>query len=112
MLFEAAAVFLKSDARWNEIVLETGAAARSIDIRNAQQPLAFALETAYPIMEDDMQLRKIVDQEDPAAYFDEMRKQYPKRLEFEHFSVCCSRQQENTIGHTLKNLGFRVHTEE
>ena len=112
MLFEAAAVFLKSDARWNEIVLETEASARSIDIRNAQQPLAFALETAYSVMEDDTQLRKIVDQEDPVAYFDELRKQYPKRLEFEHFKVCCSRRQENTIGHTLKNLGFRVQCEE
>jgi erythronate-4-phosphate dehydrogenase len=112
MLFEAAAAFLKSSARWSDIVLETGAAGQSIDIRDAQRPLAFALETAYPIMKDDAQLRKIVDQEDPLSYFDELRKQYPKRIEFEHFSVYCSRQQENTFGQALRILGFAVRREE
>jgi erythronate-4-phosphate dehydrogenase len=112
MLFEAAAAFLKSRARWSDSVLETEITGQSIDIREAQRPLAFALETAYPIMADDAQLRKILNQENPAAYFDELRKQYPKRLEFEHFSVCCSRQQEEAMGPTLKKLGFTVRREE
>jgi erythronate-4-phosphate dehydrogenase len=108
MLFTAAAAFLKSDAQWSEVVKGTEAEEEIIDVREAQRPLMTALETAYPIMEDDARMRKIVDSENPAGYFDRLRKEYPKRLEFGHYGVRCSKLQEMTIGAALRNVGFKV----
>jgi erythronate-4-phosphate dehydrogenase len=108
ILFGAAVSFLKSDAQWSEAVMETEAEEKIIDLREAQSPLMTALETAYPIMDDDARMRKIADSENPAAYFDQLRKEYPKRLEFGHYSVRCSKQQENIIGQALRNLGFKI----
>jgi erythronate-4-phosphate dehydrogenase len=111
MLFDAAAAFLKSTITWGEAVSETEAMEKTIDVREAQRPLLFALEAAYPIMEDDARLRKIVDQKDPGAYFDELRKKYPTRLEFEHFTILCLAKQRDGVGRVLKNLGFKVRIE-
>jgi erythronate-4-phosphate dehydrogenase len=108
MLFDAAAAYLKSDASWSDAVGQTETEERLIDIRDAGRPLMEALETAYPIMEDDAAMRKIAQSADPGAYFDKLRKEYPKRLEFGHFTVRCSREQEGTVGLVLRNSGFRL----
>jgi erythronate-4-phosphate dehydrogenase len=110
MLFGAAAAYLKSDIRWSDAVEQTETDQRIIDIRDARRPLMEALETAYPIMEDDARMRKIAQSENPREYFDKLRKEYPKRLEFGHFAVRCSKEQELAIGPTLRNLGFKAVT--
>jgi erythronate-4-phosphate dehydrogenase len=110
MLYEAAAAIFKNARRWSEAVSEKGSVEEIIDIRGARRSLACALSAAYPIMEDDARLRKIVDQEQPKVYFDELRKKYPKRLEFEHYVVLCSAEQRKGIGKVLENLGFKVRT--
>ncbi len=111
MLFNAVAAFLNRKVQWDDAVSDIGAEEKTIDVREAKRPLACALENAYPIMEDDARLRAIVDRKDPGAYFDELRKKYPKRIEFEHFTVRCSRRQENSVGETLKKIGFKVRIE-
>jgi erythronate-4-phosphate dehydrogenase len=111
MLFEAVAGFLNCRVQWEDAVTDTGAEATTIDVRGANRPLARALEAAYPIMDDDARLRGIIDKKEPGAYFDGLRKSYPKRLEFEHFTVCCSPGQEKTFGRVLGNLGFKVRVE-
>jgi erythronate-4-phosphate dehydrogenase len=108
MLFNAVAAFLKSEVTWNEAVFEPEATEKLIDVSEAPRPLVQGLESAYPIMEDDARLRKIVEQNDPGAYFEGLRMNYPKRFEFEHFLVRCSERQENTYGQVFRDLGFKV----
>jgi erythronate-4-phosphate dehydrogenase len=109
MLFEAAAAFMETDVRWNEAVPETGAGEKTVDIRGAPRPLLSALEGAYPIMEDDARMRGITGAKDPGAFFDELRKKYPKRIEFEHHTAVCSNEQQQ-VGLILKDLGFKIAT--
>jgi erythronate-4-phosphate dehydrogenase len=52
-------------------------------------PLSSAILQAYPIHNDDERLRQMLtmDTMKRSGYFDELRKKYPKRIEFSHFSV-------------------------
>jgi erythronate-4-phosphate dehydrogenase len=106
MIFEAAAAFLKSGVSWNDVV-SVAAENKIIDARAAQIPLLHALHSAYPILTDDRRLRKMADEINPSIYFESLRNTYPKRLEFPHFSIHCSRNQADTAG-TLEKLGFTV----
>jgi erythronate-4-phosphate dehydrogenase len=108
MLFEAAAGFLNCRVQWDTVVPGIDPGETIVDVRAAKYPLSCALQSAYPIMDDDARLRCIVDKNEPGAYFDGLRKKYPQRLEFEHFAVRCSFHQEKTCGQALKALGFKV----
>jgi erythronate-4-phosphate dehydrogenase len=111
MIFEAAAAYLKIDVSWNEAVLEEVKGPQTIDIRDAAFPLLYALQRAYPIMADDGRLRKIANKKIPSFHLDVLRIIYPKRLEFPHFIVRCSRRQAD-IARMLANLGFTVQFNE
>jgi erythronate-4-phosphate dehydrogenase len=69
-----------------------------------------AVSAAYPIMDDDARLRKILDMdtEKQGAFFDNLRRTYPKRLEFRNYSVSTARKFPASMMSTLMNLGFKV----
>jgi len=74
------------------------------------EPLASAILQAYPIEDDSRQLRRILNMSsgERGSYFDQLRKNYPKRLEFRHFSAAGMDFDEDTL-RKLELLGFMRH---
>jgi Phosphoglycerate dehydrogenase and related dehydrogenases len=108
MIYEAACDFFHKEKTWSGLAHLGLRPEKTIDIRSSKTPVLNAIEEAYPIMSDDIRLRKIKDEQNRGAYFDFLRKNYPKRLEFRHFEVVCSSQQKNSSGDVLSRLGFLV----
>jgi erythronate-4-phosphate dehydrogenase len=107
MIYQAACAFFFRESRWNwreTIALERG---KAIDISHSSEPVADAVLGAYPIGEDDARMRDLIqlDTTRRAAAFDDLRKRYPRRLEFSHFAV-----QAEALGESdrqiLQALGF------
>lgn len=75
------------------------------------EPLETAVARTYNIQSDDASLRKIAELKDSerAYYFDMLRKQYPRRYEFSHFSVIVDESlitEEEKL--QLTKLGFTM----
>ncbi len=107
MIYNAACAFFFRSPSWNipnEVATEI---VNEIDIANSLQPINDAVFSAYPIMEDDRRLREILnkDKSEQEKYFDELRKKYPRRNEFSHFSVTSSKKQTDILK-VLSALGF------
>jgi erythronate-4-phosphate dehydrogenase len=108
MISRAASEFFGIDRDWSgeRYLAEEGA---TVVLAQSRDPLGDAVGRAYPIMEDDRRLRETLgmDASQAAIRFDLLRKEYPRRLEFRHFTVegCPS-------GHpacqTLAHLGFSL----
>jgi hypothetical protein len=108
MIYEAACDYFHKEKTWNGQAHVGIKPETPIDVRSSVTPVLKAIEEAYPIMSDDMRLRKIKDEQNRGAYFDALRKNYPRRLEFRHFEVLCSQAQKNTAIPVLRGLGFVV----
>jgi erythronate-4-phosphate dehydrogenase len=81
--------------------------ANTIDARASSDPFFHALQSAYPLMDDDRLLREIAVKQNGPAYFDHLRNTYRKRYEFRHYTVLYSPQQSGEAD-ALKRLGFNV----
>jgi erythronate-4-phosphate dehydrogenase len=108
MIYEAACDYFHKEKTWNGKAHVGIKPEKTNDIRSSTAPVLEAIEQAYPIMSDDARMRKIKDEQNRGAYFDALRKNYPRRLEFRHFEVLCSLAQKNTVVPTLSRLGFVV----
>jgi erythronate-4-phosphate dehydrogenase len=108
MIYEAACDFFNKEKLWNGQAHVGIKPEKTIDVRSSATPVLKAVGEAYPIMNDDAQMRRIKDEQNRGAYFDALRKNYPRRLEFRHFEVLCSNNQENVIASTLGRLGLTV----
>ncbi len=108
MIYEAACDYFHKEKTWNGRAHVGIKPEKTIDVRSSNSPVLKAIEEAYPIMSDDARLRNIKDEQNRGAYFDALRKNYPRRLEFRHFEVLCSNAQENTAIPVLSGLGFVV----
>ena len=77
------------------------------DISGSKNPVYDIVENAYPIVTDDKNLRKILELkgDKKTGYFNELRKNYPKRLEFTHFSVKSGKLDKKNRK-IVSNLGF------
>jgi erythronate-4-phosphate dehydrogenase len=81
-----------------------------LDDKKTGDLVSEAVLAAYPIMNDDARFRKILDT-DPSkqgAFFDDLRKNYPKRLEFRNHTITLSKKTDPAIVSTLANLGFKI----
>ena len=81
---------------------------KELTLTEGDEPVSMAVLQAYPIENDDRALRKILqlEKEEQPRYFDELRRNYPKRREFSSFSLkkeCCS----DDVLQKLKRLGFQ-----
>ena len=110
MIHNAACSFFKNAPFWNPAELLSEQAGL-IDATNAPDPVLHAVQHAYPIMRDDAVLRKKtllnVKKRALSTGFDALRAQYPKRLEFAHYEVRCTKLQSNAA-EILTKLGFMV----
>ena len=60
-----------------------------IDLKNSNNYFYDAISTAYPILNDDQNLRGILNQpiDNQAKFFDQLRKSYPRRREFKNYTL-------------------------
>jgi erythronate-4-phosphate dehydrogenase len=110
MIYNAACTFYSRNRQWRASqYVDTKIA--PIDICHSENALHAAVEKAYPVMDDDAKLRELAKQEPDrrGAYFDALRRHYPKRREFRHFSVNCSADTMRFEA-ALKGLGFAAPT--
>jgi len=108
MIYHAVCSFLKREPSWDpgKLLAET---AGEIDVAKAAEPVSCAVQSAFPIMRNDAALREIapLNAKNRGVGFDALRAQYPKRLEFCHYRVHCTKFQNKAAG-ILKKLGFIV----
>jgi erythronate-4-phosphate dehydrogenase len=93
-----------------KIVLDAPGAPGAPDVTKSQDVIFAAVKAAYPIMEDDARFRKILDKDagKQAAFFDELRREYPKRLEFRNYLVSVPKKCSPATVTMLSVLGFKV----
>ena len=73
-------------------------------------PIFDAVNFAYPIMLDDKNLREIknVEIDKRSAFFDNLRKDYPKRREFFNYNLSYDKGINKEQIKILSNLGFLI----
>jgi erythronate-4-phosphate dehydrogenase len=109
MIYDAACAFFFRQPSWHIPESITTEIVSTIDISESKNPVYDAVLSAYPVMRDDSALRKIADKgtrEEQEKYFDELRKKYPRRDEFSHYTIKCKKEQ-SAVAILLSNLGFR-----
>ncbi len=104
-LYDAACAWFFKTPGWEP---ELPDAPVELSLSSEFEPLSHAILQAYPIENDDRSLRKIVslDKEEQSRYFDELRRNYPKRREFSGFFI----RQDFDAGEVvqkLKAIGFQ-----
>jgi erythronate-4-phosphate dehydrogenase len=112
MIYNAACAFFSKEKTWKAPSVPDNELPDVIPLKKTPDPVGAAIMKAYPIMEDDARFRKIVsiNASDRRAYFDELRNNYPKRLEFRNYSVSLETSGENPACSILSDLGFKVKT--
>jgi erythronate-4-phosphate dehydrogenase len=77
--------------------------------RSDEELLARAVERIYPIKRDDGNLRRIADQtpDKRGRYFDDLRRHYPVRREFQNTTVVLDQPSES-LRYKLQGLGFQA----
>lgn len=110
MIYEAACEFLGVEPTWQPALPPAPLAHVSVNAagREDEEVLRETVLRAYPIEEDDRDLRKLCDL--PGAerpgYFDSLRKNYPVRREFPNTTVQLKGNYH--LENKLTGLGFRV----
>jgi erythronate-4-phosphate dehydrogenase len=76
---------------------------------DSQKVLHETIQQVYPINRDDFNTREIamVEPDKRGKFFDDLRKNYPIRREFQNTTIVLSVQAEN-IENELKGIGFKV----
>ena len=103
MVYEAFCSYIRKDPAFN--ILDTiNREFHDFDITRIDDPLKFMTQTACPILSDDQELRKFNQQNSTgrSGYFDFLRKNYRRRLEFRHFRIS---GRNNSID-ILRSAGF------
>jgi erythronate-4-phosphate dehydrogenase len=110
MLHEAMCAYFFKKRTWHAPEMAGDRKQITLDKVKNDDIVSAAVSAAYPIMEDDARLRKILDKdtEKQGAFFDDMRRTYPRRLEFRNYSVSTARKYPASVMSTLANLGFKV----
>jgi erythronate-4-phosphate dehydrogenase len=112
-IYEAANAFYARKPQWNPSTYIFNEPAGTIDLGLDADPVSSAVMRACPIIHDDRTFRKICTMEEQgrSAYYDEIRHDYPRRMEFPHYVI-------KTNGHSLKSieqlrlLGFTINRDE
>ncbi len=109
MIYYSAAAFFFKEAQWRADLSELRLQKRDIDLRKSDDPIRDGIRSAYPIMTDDEQFRRIysVPQDELVKFFEGLRANYPKRLEFPHFKLTISESRQ-AAAEALKELRFEV----
>ena len=75
-----------------------------------QQILHEAVQQVYTINRDDFNTREIamVEQAKRGKFFDDLRKNYPVRREFQNTTVVLATEDTENTENKLKGIGFKV----
>ncbi len=109
MIYESACAFFFKKPVWSMSDALKSEEMKTIDLSNSTDPAAEAVRNAYPIMRDDKDFRALggIPEKKRGEYFDSLRRDYPKRLEFSHYKIQGVSRESNE--HTqLSRLGFSV----
>lgn len=108
MVYRAATHFFYKTPLWDEKEILDNVETDPISY-DKKKGVAGVLLDAYDILGDDKRFRKIIDisnASEQATFFHKLRKEYPKRYEFCHYSVVgCDDSKAKDI---LTTLGFTV----
>jgi len=109
MIYRSASAFFFKEAHWNADSSDLRLQKREIDLRNSEDPVCDGVRGAYPIIADDEQFRRIcsVPPDELVKFFEGLRADYPKRLEFPHFKLAISERQR-AAAEALSGLRFEV----
>jgi erythronate-4-phosphate dehydrogenase len=110
MIYRSASAFFFKAAQWNADSSDLHLQKRGIDLRDSKDPVVDGVRGAYPIMSDDEQFRRIysVPQDGLVKFFEGLRTNYPKRLEFPHFKLTLSPSHDAAVAETLTGLRFQA----
>ncbi|MGM0461222.1 MAG: 4-phosphoerythronate dehydrogenase [Fibrobacterota bacterium] len=109
MVYKAASAFFFQDAEWYPPVFkEKKSRFESIDY-DPDTGIAGVLHQAYDIFADSQALKNMVKRkgDERIEYFRKLRKEYPRRYEFSHFSVA-NMPESSSDAKVLKSLGFSI----
>ncbi len=107
MIYRAATAFLFQPAVWNESSVLDAVETEAI-VYSKKSGIAGVLLKAYDIFGDDKRMRKIKNEKSEIrdSFFSTLRKEYPRRYEFCHFTVTkCKNEKDAEL---LRKLGFTV----
>jgi erythronate-4-phosphate dehydrogenase len=109
MIYSAACGFFFRKPTWDPAVHIDEEPVRPLTFEADESRLYQAICGAYPVSADDERLRGLAGENavTRGEYFDRQRKEYPKRLEFPHFSVPGANVPGEDL-ERLKKLGFRI----
>ena len=108
-IYEAACKHLGVPPNWSADALLPEPEYPALKLGGESSDLKRAVDTVYPLLEDDARMRAIKEQpaEGRAAYFDMLRKTYPRRREFQNTAVTLAQPDARLISQ-LQGIGFRV----
>ena len=111
MIYRAACGFLGVEPTWSpqQVMPPPEIEAIEFDCSGAagQEILDEAVTAVYPIEADDQGLRDITEADEPAVYFDHLRRVYPERREF-HNTTLVLHGARPELRAKLAGVGFRV----
>jgi erythronate-4-phosphate dehydrogenase len=113
MIYQAACTYFQQPATWDpQTVLpppESPELVLNARGKSDEEILNEAVRKAYSITADDAQLRQIISlsPEERGAFFDQLRKNYPRRREFFNYRILLQ-HATNALAEKLIWLGFQV----
>jgi erythronate-4-phosphate dehydrogenase len=112
MIYRSAGAFFFKELPWDAAQCELHGQKRIIDLSASKNPVYDGVKGAYSIMADDEQFRYIysVSEEEQVKFFEGLRANYPKRLEFPHFTLALGENQSKEAA-VLRELRFEVEME-
>jgi erythronate-4-phosphate dehydrogenase len=109
MIYDAACSFFSLKKTWQPSAFTRSIKNPVIDVSQNGRPVYEAVKKACDLQPQDRLLRLIasVEPKDRAAYYDNLRKEYPQRREFGNYTVKCGKEQAKEA-EVLRAIGFMV----
>jgi erythronate-4-phosphate dehydrogenase len=110
MIYDAMCAYFFKEQTWRVPASPEDRKRIPCDAVDKGDQVCSVVSEAYPVAKDDGRFRKILDVETDkrGEFFDELRRTYPKRLEFGNFAVQAGKKCPDGALSVLVNLGFMV----
>ena len=110
MLYQAVCNYLKREKRWDKREFIKPEKELMINLTKSIDPIYDAVNYAYSIMLDDKRLREIknIKIDKRVEFFDNLRKNYPRRREFFNYNLLYDENIEKDSINILSKLGFLI----
>ena len=109
MIYNAACAFLFAERKWTGESAYASVEETVLSFPAGDPSLYDIVSKAYPIMDDDLHFRALLDvpPEKVAQFYDGLRVNYPRRMEFSHFRVDAPGMPE-AMRIRVRELGFAM----